>query len=876
MKSVWRTFFDDPKTKLLSLFIEAEQQLMRSVIQRKYKGTLDPNVYWVTGSAQENVGLSDDATERRVQRLSLSQIGVFLAQRIWSRRLWIVTPAVFILSLILGYLRLHVAEVSTNEEFAPVLSAVIVWIGLMIAFAASFFTTLVAQLLFPRTPVRQDEIDSVKGVMERCVVRAVTADTPPDLRDRVRVAVTDSEGYAIAGQVLSTDLEYSAVRAEWINSRAALYYLGLAFISPAAVAISPWAAIALYFLAMWPEISVMFAAFGGNEEAQAGQRGRLIKLVILPVLLVVLLFGFANSYLSKVPAAELCIQWFYVALMWFTTLRVVLSIPAPLQFRALQLDQSVRETGTELLIDKAGREHFVQLEQARIEQVANATRDTSPFLPIGHSLGLFAQRRDPLSPTEKGLPVGLTVNDLSTHLMVLGASGTRKTTGVLKPVVTRWISENMGGAFVLDGKGALPLLFADLPDFKLISPKFGKFNPIHGMTPDAVADVIADVFSADDDGEPIWRDSARLMLRMAAIVLHAAPDAPYTIPEILRFCVKDQTDRVALLAKLHELPDTRIRAAVSYWALELPGMPDKTRGSIVNMVRTWLGNIVLHEKLGPWCDTTETGWQIEDVLKGAKAGLLLPESEFGVGGIAVSALCMRRIYDAVKLRGDNWRQMDGHTAVLMGADEVQNLLTKADLETVPVARSLGLYLLSATQNVDGLYKRLEKEGALQMIGNYASLIALPPRTEDSNKYVSVRAGKIWKSVTENYYGLPDAASDIGLYMNSGVDRTMREADLHRQRYAATPRLSYAVGLWHREWTMKSAAHGNHVYDLIQPSEAYSFTSKPMLTMAPTDIVQPEEIDTLLARPGTAIAILNRGNVVRRDVIRFGAFEEAAA
>jgi hypothetical protein len=870
LSTLWRTFFDDPQTKLLSWLIEREQRQMREVIRRKYRSGLDPQVYWIAGSIHEHTGLSDDPVERRVQRLSLSQIGVFLAQRIWARRLWIVTPAVFILSLVLGYSLLNVAAVSTSARLAPVLCAVIVWTGLMLSFGATFFQSLVAQWCLPRTPVRQDEINSVRAVMARCVVRELDFGTPPDLRDRLRVAVTDSEGQAVAGQVLATDLEYSAVRAEWFNSRTALFNLGLAFMSPALVTLSPWLAMLGYYATRLPDIASVLAAFKGDREQHDRLPRHLLTLVVIPFMLGTLLTGVALSYLDGrfVPGAVI-VQWLFVVLMWLLALRQVLRLPAPLALRALQLDQAVRETGTELLIDKAGREHFVQLEMARVEQVDNATRDTSPFIPIGHSLGLFAQRRDPLAPGEKGLSVGLSVNDLSTHLMVIGASGTRKTTGVISPVATGWLAGNMGGMLVLDGKGALPLQFAPHPAVRLISPRHGPFNPIAGMSPDAVADVLADVFGADEDRDPIWADSARLMLRMAAIVLRAHPTAAFTIPGILRFCTMATDDRAVLLEAVYGRADGRVRAAVSYWAVELPAMPEKTAGSIVNMVRTWLGNICLHEQLGSWCDTPEAGWLVEDVLTGAKAGLLLPESEYGAGGVAISALCMRRLYDAVKRRGDDWRATGGQTPVLLVADEVQNLLTRADLETAPVARSLGLYLLFATQNLDGLYKRLDRDGALQLAGNFASLIALPPRTADSNEYVSVRAGRIWKATTQNYHGLPDAAADLGLYANSGTDRTLREADLHRQRYAATPRLSYAVGLWHREWTTRSAALGQHLYDLIQPGETYPFASKPMLALEPTPIVSPDEIDTLLARPGTAIAIINRGNVVRRDVIRLG-------
>jgi hypothetical protein len=862
-KSFFRTLFDDPVTKIRAWSIDVEQRMMRRVISQKYNGTLKPNVYWVTGSPEENDGMSADPVERLVQRLSLSQVGNFLAQRIWSRRR-IVTLVAVVAGAVAAYLKFNIAPSMPTPMFGSLVSAVSVWVGVMVAFGSSISPTFIASHLLPRVPVRQDEIDAVRATMERCVVRPVDESTPADLRDRLRVAVTDAEGRAVAGQILATDLEYSAVRAEWVNSRKVLRALGFSLMAPAAIAFSPWAAVAVFVAAQWDKIKALFS------DTPTGERN-FVGVAAIVLFVAFLITPVAQS--SVEAHAPVSVGWLYTVIMWFLAVHLALTTIAPLKFRALQLDQSVRETGTELLIDKAGREHFVQLENARTEQVENAAKDETPFLKFATSTGLLAQRRDPLAPSEKGLPVGLTVYDLSRHLMALGAPGTGKTRGVLRPMVSQWIRENMGGALVLDGKGALPLEFETIPGFTLISPKRDKLNPIDGMGPDAVADVLADVFSADDKGEAIWRDAARLMLRMASISLHASPDFAFTIPQILRFCVDVNLQKQVLIPH-EDSPDSRVQAAFHYWAVEVPEMPEKTLGSIVNMVRTWLGNIVMHEKLGPWCDTTETGWQVENVLRGEKAGLLLPESEYGIGGVAISALTMRRVYDAVKLRGDRWQEQEGQQAVLMCADEVQNLLTKADLETVPVARSLGLYLLSATQNVDGLYKRLEKDGALQLLGSYSSLIVLPPKTKDSNEYVEERVGRIWKATSEGYQGLPDAQADIGLYTNSGVDIQVRQSALLRQGYVSTPRLAYSIGLWHREYAVKSAVLGDKLHELMTPDDNYTPISKPTLSMTPTSLVQAQEIDTLLARPGTAIAILNRGQAVRRDVVRLSAFDAA--
>lgn len=863
----FKGFLDDPIVKVGAWLASREQRQMRGVIEHKYPGIIDPQVYWIVGTGEEEKGLSADPVERMVQRITLSQLGVFMAQRMWARRTWIVTPLLAVVGLLLAYLLINKSGTTTNEYLAPLAVAASVCLAIMLWLGSTLFAPLVAQFFMPRTPIRQDEIDSVKGVISRCVVRDHESDTPTDLADRPRVLVADAEGRSVAGQVLATDLEFSSIRAEWANSRALLFLLGIATISPALMAATTWLAIGGYYLVLLFMKSV--APPPQEGEPQGFFWVSVAKWVLVPIALLALLSGGVPSFLAgAVPAGVQAFQWAYVLIMWGLAIVCVLRTPSPLDMRAMMLDQSVREAGTELLIDKAGRAHFQSLEQARNVQIANARKDESAFIELGESTGLLAQRRDPLAPTEPGLPVGLSVSDLSTHLLVLGASGTGKTSGVIRPLTKAWLAKDLGGLLVLDGKGALPLELNGLGDgYRLISPRHGAFNPIANMKPDAVADVLADVLD-DGGGDRFWSDSARLMLRMAAIVLEEHPAMPYTLGELQRFCMMGSKQRIDSLEPIADKIDSnpRLAAAANYWVVELPGMPEKTAGSIVNVVRTWLGNISLHAELGPWTDTIDSQASLEEAMRGAKLGLLLPESEYGIGGVAISALCMRRLYDGVKARGDNWRSLEGHRPVLLAADEVQNLLTRADLETVPVARSLGLHLMFATQNVDGLYKRLDRDGAVQMLGNLASMIALPPRTDDSNQYVARRAGSIWKATTSAYYGLPDASADIGLYANSGTDRTMRETTLHRQSRVGSPRLSYALNLWHRSWSPKAMSW---LDDLAIPDDTNQLTPKPQLTLDLASLVTPDELDTLLARPGTALAVLNRGRVQRRDVMILG-------
>lgn len=867
--SVFR-FFDDPVSKFANWLTNMEQSQMRTAISEKYKGALSPQVYWIVGTDDDKQGLSTDPVEQTVQRLTLSQAGTFVAHRLWSKRNWLILPIVTLLGLCLTWMMLVKSPESSSEFFFPAMAAFTAWLSVLLFFGATFFAPLVAQFFLPSTPVRQEEIDTIEAMIRRCVVRDLPANAPADLADRLRLLTVDAEGRSTAGQVLASDLEFSAMRAEWQKTKTILRLASMAVAVPALALSAPWLGV-LCYVALRGLYEAESAA--DMDPGQLAQRqslwSRIFHFGVVPCGLWFALAGGSKLGPVDLFAPVQWAIWAVVFVMWGLVWWFALRSPSPLSMRALMLDQAVRESGTELLIDKAGQAHFASLEAARAKQLELATRDGSPFIELGRSTGLLAQRRDPLAPTEAGLPVGLSVSDLATHLLVLGASGTGKTSGVIRPVTHGWIHADCGGLLVIDGKGALPLELQGIgADYRLITPTGTPFNPIEGMKPDSVADTLADVFSGNAD-DPFWSDAARLMLRMAAMLIAEHPDLPFTIGALQRFCVMDTQARLELLAPLAESmeQDKVIQSAAHYWLAEVPAMPEKTLGSIVNMVRTWLGNITLHRVLGAWTDNPNSSVRIEETFTGAKLGLLLPESEYGKGGVAISALCMRRLYDAAKERGDKWAKQPGQKAVLLAADEVQNLLTRSDLETVPVARSLGLYLMMATQNVDGLYKRLDKDGAVQMLGNFASVVALPPRTDDSNAYVAKRAGHVWRSVVNMFHGLPDAQADLQLYNESGVNRTMQSSTLYRQSRVGAPRLSYAIGLWHRSWLPKA---WHSLQDMSMADDAHAAQQqRPTLSMDVQPLLNPDELDTLLARPHSAIALLNRGRVQRRDVIALG-------
>lgn len=854
MKKLFR-FFDDPVSKLGMGYTKLVQRQLRKAISAKYNDEVPEQVYWIPNTEEQNKGLSNDKTEFIAQRLTLSQVGYFIAHRLWAKLRYIIFPLFLILGLISSYLVFNSSTYLISEYMPALIVGLTLFVGFFIAFGGVILAPFTAQILFPNTAYTKDEIKGVEDTIKRCVVRDIDSDTPSDFKDRLRTLDVDENGRSVAGQVLAMDFEYSAVANQWGDNIKKMFFLGLALALPAIIYLSPLlGVITTVFYSV-----LLFKNFQDNPA--------IYLFVIALITLIFALFSLSSTPLiSEVLGVEnnpRFWEWATVIYVWFAVFIDFKRDRSPLEERAEILESAVKQTGTELLIDKVGRNYFLAIEDAKKAQLENVKKDKSPFIKLGTTTGLFAERRDPLAPSESGLDFGLTVNDLSTHLFTLGASGTGKTTGVIRPVAHKWLEIDGGGLLVIDGKGALPLELQDSEyDYHLISPKGAKFNPIQGMKPDAVADTLGSIFGGNS-GDPFWENSATLMIRMASIIAYYS-SLDFTLNQILKICTMKQTDRVDLLfhndGLIENINNPYVVSAINYWSSEFPEMPEKTSGSIVNIVRTWLGNIVANEKLGDWVNTVDSE-NIEDVFTGKKMGVLMPESEYGQGGIAISALVMRRLYDSAKKRGDNWHKDPEQKPVLLVADEIQNLLTNADIDNVAIARSLGLYLLFATQNVDGLYKKLDKDGAIQMLGNFASLIALPPRTTDSNNYVSQRSSKIWKSVVERFEGLPDSRADLNLYLENGTDKQLRGITLFNQAFLGNPRNAYLMGAYsneinqetgetHKSWTLDNSASAT-------------------VNIKIDDLINPDELDTLLSKPQTAIALINRGRVQRRDVIQLG-------
>jgi hypothetical protein len=462
-------------------------------------------------------------------------------------------------------------------------------------------------------------------------------------------------------------------------------------------------------------------------------------LLFSPFPIPILGHGLAGSPAVHLPAASLGLN-----------APLLLSL---LAIAAMSISESRRRTArVYALVSEADQGTFAletpQSVKARRMQAERSLKDKSPVIEIGTATGDFLRRGDVFAP-DPGQRVYLSADDLSTHLLVIGSTGSGKTSSTFRPIINIWLRAKAGGLLVLDGKGLLPAEFKDVSGYQLITPGV-PLGLIEGLNAEAVIDSIAGIMATGMTGESAqWRQYAERTGRAGAVVLEAAHEIDpktfkWTLMSILNIVTNPQFRRQALLAVADGLDKgiiestTLLDDATRYWAQEWPSLGDRFQGSVLGIFSGWVSTITAHRDLLPWA-VAETGIDPTSVLRGAAIGIDVPAVKYGTAAsAAVQALVRRRIYDAALRRGDHWPE--GDTGVLVCMDEAQEILNAADLNIAPMARSIGIRLLAGTQSVEQVAQRLGgADAAASFLNQFRSLLLLSASPK-SVEFAAERAG----------------------------------------------------------------------------------------------------------------------------------------
>jgi hypothetical protein len=528
----------------------------------------------------------------------------------------------------------------------------------------------------------------------------------------------------------------------------------------------------------------------------------------------------------------------------------------PLLMRAHELLVAEAAEGTAYVA--AGGQAWGSIpEAARKRQITEATNDSSPTVELGRTTGVFAARGDYFGPNA-GLPFRLSLRDMQMHMLVLGGTGSGKTSGVLRPIARQLSAQSSVGLVIMDGKGALPSEMSDLFGMRVVDPAQAgvDISLVSGVEPSVIVDTIREILAPASGGQDqFWVNSAAGALRRGAVIAQAAGGAWWSLFHAAQV-VSNKADRdqliQALTPKAEE--DALLREAFAYFKREWDVMDPKTQSNILAEIRSWISTITATPELLRWAKTPagKDSIDILSPLTGGRLGILIPEYRYGVAGSVVTALIKARLYSGLKSRADRDWSGTSETPVVLIIDEVQELATTQDAQMLPIGRSLGLATIAATQGIEGIAAKLGPAIASQWLSIFGSVVALGGRSAQTDAFVAQRAGESWQLTPGMVIGNTVRGS-LSMEAMSGPIAAAR----------TQPHMAATVGKGGLAGVTSSIAAAA---SMASKSGAAAPPPPAQLALGSRPLFPPGEIASLAAVPDTAIVLATRGRVARRDVV----------
>lgn len=271
--------------------------------------------------------------------------------------------------------------------------------------------------------------------------------------------------------------------------------------------------------------------------------------------------------------------------------------------------------------------------------------------------------------------------------------------------------------------------------------------------------------------------------------------------------------------------------------------------------------------------TLEKGLDVGRAMYGASVGVDLPETKHGDAGAVIAALVKQRIYTAVNLRAsdENWRK-DGQKDLMLMVDECQLAgCSDAERKILPVARSLGMCAVMATQGFESLEASMgDKTKAIQFVNTFQNMICLRSSQQTYN-YMAERLGTAQMVVYEQQGVGLDMRAGVRKLANSPLNDTdhPNRAALRKMERLGAGKLVVASTMGTptgKHWT------GHSQMRLLDENITNHIVVPQGGTKQILPVFLPEEYSALTIA-GQAIVMLNRAGEKRVDVAVLNSIRE---
>lgn len=422
------------------------------------------------------------------------------------------------------------------------------------------------------------------------------------------------------------------------------------------------------------------------------------------------------------------------------------------------------------------------------------------------------------------------------------------------------------GIFLMDGKGFLAKDCAKFLDH-ILDENVKNLNILEGLTPERIADLFKSLnipAGGESGNSKFFTDSARNFIFIGAVFHEAivaqglAKNNLSTLLQIVTQLAQkpkegEQHNLIALI-KGHEdfgIEGTLLTdAALSFG--DMQNNDGETIKNIMSSINAWFAPFFQNKALRKWCDSETSDIDVTKILWGQRIGVCLPEATFPTAGAMICKFLKAKLFRAIQMRGDTWEKA-GMSKVFFIADEVQKIVDQSDLAMLPIARSLGLSCIFATQNIDSYYAELTKDKTLALMDSFRSIISFQS-SEQTYDYIRGRIGKdrVWVEQIKTgmiSFGLTNKLNMASPLFDSGnpYRRWMKHFSMG------------AVKKFFKRTAIGALGDGKSGL-----GEQFATLE---LSEQPIHILQNKDIQLVNTKKFHAIAMLNRGGAPRRDIIK---------
>lgn len=522
---------------------------------------------------------------------------------------------------------------------------------------------------------------------------------------------------------------------------------------------------------------------------------------------------------------------------------------------------------------------------ARKAQAIAAAKDDSPLITIGETMGKLTHRGDGFAADE-GLPMSISLRDLSTHMIIFGETGSGKTSTQLRPKIVDLMRARRAGhkigLLLADGKGALAGEHVGMRDYVALNPRHEVVSLYQGLSASDVARQHEEnnlSASGSAGSERTWNGMTAACCRpssymLEALVKHQICDKsgqPWKWSLLchdrlgkLFLAGEDGIDEIedywTQIAQREGVIDGMLQEAYLYSTQTVQALAAETRGSVLANWTLWFAPYLSHPDLMRWA-AADTGAHVEACLHGQVVGLDVNGSLYGqMAASLVVKFLKARILNELQQRAGcpngDWQKVDPTaTPCFLILDEFQDIQTTADSETIPKSRSLGGHYICATQSIESLLQTSKNENATKaMLASLLSRVAM--RTSPATaKWMQEGVGMGRVPHRESESTMVDFVRSVAKAYSAPVwdegHPMARLLSTFRRKVGGTHFKDARIDKGDK------GVFGDHLAnDLVLVRE-----------MKEDPILELSQFSTLTSEMGVAFASVRRGGVPRRDYVR---------